>query len=85
MVEGDIMVPDEWRTPRPSPNLKRVETWNRQNSFLRRLFEMLHDKPAEMNSNWFGWKALKKAVDFMLVVDYAAGAIKDDTAVLCYG
>ena len=46
---------------------------------------MLHDKPAEMNSNWFGWKALKKAVDFMLVVDYAAGAIKDDTAVLCYG
>ena len=75
MVEGGLMVQDERRTPRPRPLLQRGTTWNHQGSFLRKLFEMLHDKPASMNSNWFVWKSLREAVNFMLVVDYSTGII----------
>ena len=75
MVEGAIMVQDERTTPRPPPLLQRSTTWGHQGCFLRTLFNLLHDKPPTMNSNWHGWKSIRDAVNYMLVVDYSTGII----------
>lgn len=73
MVEGHVMNKDFMADPRPRPKLALVAKWNHENGFLQRLFEILHDKPEKMNSNWHGWRAFKRATAFLLVVDYATG------------
>ena len=81
MAEGKLLVEDETLSPRPPPVFHKMDKWNHGGGFLKEVFAQMMEKPEQMNSNWFGWRAIKAAVKSLLIIDYATGMMttsKDD-------